>query len=256
MAFTATAVVDESMVVDVSPSDKELYENADLQEAYNKLCKIIAKYAMNNNLALKKINTLELEMKNLLVKIFYANELINAVKIENMTLIEKVKGLETELNVAREQLGRNSNSKLDNILSVQNSSFNKTRLGYVESGSSSLLTHIKFFPPVSMPKPEVKVPKEEILATRRIGVDLSDIKPKQPAHPIAKKQHKSQWFSHPNCFKLHASKQATKQKVFVPKAQDPMTLIHELVKTLSLYANSGVDHQSHMSKNSNFKHAS
>lgn len=41
-----------------------------------------------------------------------------------------------------------------------------------------------------------------------------------------------------NFIKLHASKKATKQKVFVPKAQDPLTLIHELVKVLSPYANS------------------
>ena len=60
----------------------------------------------------------------------------------------------------------------------------------------------------------------------------------------------------PNCFKLHASKQATKQKVYVPKAQDPLTLIHELVKALSLYSNSRVDYQSYLSKNSNFKPAS
>ena len=178
MALTTTAMVDEYVVVDESPSYEELSENANLQEAYNKLCKIATKDAMNANLALKKIDTLELEKKNLLVKLFDANELINVIKIKNMTSIEKVKGLEMELNVAREQLGRNSSSKLDNMLSVQNSSPNKTGLGYAESGSSSLLTHIKFFPPMYMPKPEVRVPKEEILATRRISVDLSDTKPK------------------------------------------------------------------------------
>ena len=42
---------------------------------------------------------------------------------------------------------------------------------------------------MSAPKPEVRVKKEEILATRKIRVDLSDTKPKQP-HPVAKKQHK------------------------------------------------------------------
>ena len=57
---------------------------------------------MNVDLALKKIDTPELEKKNLLIKLFDTNELINAVKIENMTLIKK--GLETKLNVAREQL--------------------------------------------------------------------------------------------------------------------------------------------------------
>ena len=96
-------------------------------------------------------------------------------------------------------------------------------------------------------------------------IDLSDTKPKQSTHLVAKKQHKPQWFcnfcggaghTRPNCFKLHASKQATKQKVFVSKAQDPMTLIHELVKAFSLYDNSRVEHQSHFSKNSNFKPAS
>ena len=49
----------------------------------------------------------------------------------------------------------------------------------------------------------------------------------------------------PNCFKLQAlkqaSKQVAKQKVHVPKAQDPMVLIHELVKALNLYANTGAD---------------
>ena len=53
----------------------ELFENVDLQEAYNKLCKIAAKDAMNFDLGLKKINTLEQEKKNLLVKLFDANEL-------------------------------------------------------------------------------------------------------------------------------------------------------------------------------------
>ena len=41
----------------------------------------------------------------------------------------------------------------------------------------------------------------------------------------------------PNWFKLQASKQASKQKMHVPKAQNPMALIHELVKVLNLYAN-------------------
>ena len=42
----------------------------------------------------------------------------------------------------------------------------------------------------------------------------------------------------------------------MPKAQDSMTLIHELVKAFSLYANTGVNQQSHVSRNFNFKSAS
>ena len=38
ITFTATTIVDESVVVDENPSDGELSKNADLQEPYNKLC--------------------------------------------------------------------------------------------------------------------------------------------------------------------------------------------------------------------------
>ena len=37
ITFTATAIVDKSVVVKENPSDGELFEDADLQEAYNKL---------------------------------------------------------------------------------------------------------------------------------------------------------------------------------------------------------------------------
>ena len=52
IAFTTTTVVDENVVVDENPSDGELSESADLQEAYNKLCKVVAKDAMNVDLDL------------------------------------------------------------------------------------------------------------------------------------------------------------------------------------------------------------
>ena len=54
-----------------------------------------------------------------------------------------------------------------------------------------------------------------------------------------------------NCFKLKASKKATKQKVLVPKAHDRIALVHELVKALNIYANVGVEHQYNFSRNSN-----
>ena len=41
ITFTAIAVVDESVAVEENPSDGELSEDADLQEAYNKLCKVV-----------------------------------------------------------------------------------------------------------------------------------------------------------------------------------------------------------------------
>ena len=139
IAFTATVVVSEIETADENPFDGELYENADLQVAYNKLCKIATKDAMSVEFGLKKINPLEQEKKNLLLKLFDANELLNSVKIENMTLLEKVKSLELELFVAREQIDRTSTSKLDDMLNVQKSIYDKTGLGFVEIGSSSVI---------------------------------------------------------------------------------------------------------------------
>ena len=46
---------------------------------------------MSVELGLKKIASLELDKKNLLVNLFDATELLNNVKIENMLLLEKVK---------------------------------------------------------------------------------------------------------------------------------------------------------------------
>ena len=63
ITFTATAVVNESISVKENPFDEELSEDADLQEAYNKLCKVAVKDAMNVELGLKKIKSLELEKK-------------------------------------------------------------------------------------------------------------------------------------------------------------------------------------------------
>ena len=63
IAFTATIVVDESIVVDENPFDGELFENADLQEAYNKICKVATNDVMNVDLGLQKIASFELIRK-------------------------------------------------------------------------------------------------------------------------------------------------------------------------------------------------
>ena len=129
---------------------------------------------MNVDKGLKKKNTLEQEKRNLLIKLFDANGLITSTKIENLSLIEKVKSLESELSVAREQLDRNSTYKLDNMLNIQKSFSDRTRLGFVESVFTFVIHPPKFVPATSISILEVKVPKEETLATRRIRVDLSE----------------------------------------------------------------------------------
>ena len=152
IAFTATAVVNESVSAEENPSDGDLSKDADLQETYNKLCKVATKDAMNVELGLKKIVSLELEKKNLLVKLFDANDVLNNVKTENMLLLDKVKNLELELSVAKEQTDRFASSKLDHILSVQKPTFDKTGLGFVESNSVSA-THSTNFIPSSSSEP-------------------------------------------------------------------------------------------------------
>ena len=61
--------------------------------------------------------------------------------MENTSLKEKVKNLEVELSQARTQIERMSSAKLDEVLSAQKPSSNKTGLGYAVSfGPSSSTT--------------------------------------------------------------------------------------------------------------------
>ncbi|XP_065618479.1 uncharacterized protein LOC136062827 [Quercus suber] len=109
IVFTTTAVVNESVSVEDNPSDVELSEDADLQEAYNKLCKVVAKDAMNIELSLKKIASLEFEKKNLLVKL-------------------------------------SSRSKLNQMLSVQKALSDKFGLSFVQSITMSAPNSTNFVP--------------------------------------------------------------------------------------------------------------
>ena len=239
--------------------------SADLQEAYNKLCKVAAKDAMSVDLGLKKIATLDLEKKNLLLNLLDTNELVNKVKTENMMLLDKIKNLELELSVTREQTNRSASSKLNHMLSVQKSPLDKTSLGFVDNIFVSETHSINFVPSSEPPKIEVVKPEEVTPAPRKIRVDLKESKPKNPNLSKNKKNDIPLWVCHfcgkarhtsPNCFKLQAAKQANKQKISVPQAQDPMVLIFELVKALNLYTNAGVAHNSNMNNNSKTKVAS
>ena len=188
ITFTATAVVNESMSAEENPYNGELSEDADLQEAYNKLCKVTTKDAMNVELSLKKIAYLELEKKILLAKLFDANDLLNNVKTENMLLLDNVKNLELELSITREQTNRSPSSKLDHMLSVQKSPSDKTGLGFVEIIFVSAPHSTNFVPSFSV-KPSVSEAKPiEVTPPRKIRVDLHESKPKAP-NPSKGKTH-------------------------------------------------------------------
>ena len=264
ITFTAIAVVNESVSTEVNPSDRELSEDADLQEACNKICKVAAKNATNVELGLKKIASLEFEKKNLLVKLFDANDFLNNVKTENMLLLDKVKNLELELSIAREQIDRSASSKLDHILSVQN----------FPSDKIVFAPYSKNFTPPSTSEPLVseaikpfmsEAKSIEVTPFRKIRVDLHESKPKAPNLSKGKTHDKPGWICHfggkfghirLNCYKLQVAKRANKPKVSVPQAQDPMVLIGKLVKALNLYSNPRVGNHSHVNKNFNTRGAS
>ena len=60
--------------------------------------------------------------------------------MENTSLEEKVKNLEVELSQARTQIEMMSSAKLDEVLSAQKPSSDKTGLGYAVSSAPSSST--------------------------------------------------------------------------------------------------------------------
>ena len=73
---------------------------------------------------------MELEQEEISTKFDEANQTIEALRFENNFLAEKTKKLEVEFFHVRAQLEKTSNAKLDEMLSLQKSTFDRTGLGY------------------------------------------------------------------------------------------------------------------------------
>ena len=69
----------------------------------------------------------------MLVKLDETTRLVETLVVVNTSLVEKVKNLEVELSQARTQIDRMSSAKLDEVLSAQKPSSDKTGLGYAVS---------------------------------------------------------------------------------------------------------------------------
>ena len=197
-----------------NPFVGELSENANLQITNNKLCKDAAKDAMNVDLGLQKIVSLELDKKNLLLKLFDANELLDKVKIENMLLLDKVKNLKLELSVAREQTNRSASSKLEHMLSIQKSPLDKTGLGFEDSIIVPKTYSTNFVSSSEPPVSEI-VKLVEVTSPRKIRVDLKESKSKNSTLPKDNLHDRPAWVCHfygkfghirPNHFKLQVVK--------------------------------------------------
>ena len=73
---------------------------------------------------------MELEREEISTKFDEANQTIEALRFENNFLAEKTKKLEPELFQIRAQLERTSNAKFDEMVILENSTFDRTGLGY------------------------------------------------------------------------------------------------------------------------------
>ena len=162
-------------------------------------------------LGLQKIASLEIDKKKLLLKLFDTNELLNKVKIENMLLLDKVKSLELELVIAREQTNKFACSKLNHMLSIQKSPLDKTGLGFEDCIFMSETHSINFVSSSEPPESEIVKPVEVTPPPIKIRVDLKESKPKNPLLPKDKLHDRPLWVCHfcgktkhihPNCFKL------------------------------------------------------
>ena len=100
-------------------------------------------------LTTKKLNDVELDREELSTKFDEANQTIEALRFENNLLSENTKKLEANLFQVKAQLERASSAKLDETLSLQKSTFDRTGLGYGFSSSSIASTSTTIFVPPS-----------------------------------------------------------------------------------------------------------
>ena len=102
----------------------------DIHTAYEKLYKLSEKHEKLYRLTTKKLSDVELDYEEFSTMFDEANQTIGVLRFVNNFLAEKTKKLEAELFQVRAQLERTSSAKLDEMLSLQKSTSNRTDLGY------------------------------------------------------------------------------------------------------------------------------
>ena len=155
-AFIATVNPTDGVVEDIV-KEEELVESKfekmddqdDIHTVYEKLYKLSEKHEKLYRLTTKKLSDVELDREKLSTKFDEANQTIGALRLENNFLAEKTKNLEAELCQVRAQLERTSSIKLDQMLSIQKSTSDRTGLGYGLSFSNIAFTFTTIFAPPS-----------------------------------------------------------------------------------------------------------
>ena len=154
-AFTTIVNPTDGIVEDVDEEEELVESNFekmddqdDIHTAYEKLYKLYEKHEKLYMLTTKKLSDMELDCEELSTKFDEANQTIGALRFENNFLAEKTKKLEVELFQVRAQLERASSAKLDEMLSLQKFTYDRTGLGYGFSSSNIVSTStIVFVPP-------------------------------------------------------------------------------------------------------------
>ena len=124
-------------------SSDEVPKNLTLQEAYDKLCTEFIKSEKTSHLCRKELNEVKTEKADLLVKLDEITRLFETLVVENTSLEDKVKNFEVELSQVRTQIERMSSTKLDEVLSAQKPSSDKT--GDVHEIYTIKYSHIYIF---------------------------------------------------------------------------------------------------------------
>ena len=198
--FTATVNPTDGIVKDVV-EEEELVESKfekmndqdDIHTAYEKLYKFSKKHEKLYRLTTKKLSDVELDREELSTKFDEANQTIGALRFENNFLVEKAKKLKAKLFQVRAQLEGTSSAKLDEMLSLQKSTFDRTSLGYSFSSSNIASASTTVFAP---PSNNVEIENNNIktdLASKNLdkGKSILGVPPKQDKkeakNPRAKK---------------------------------------------------------------------
>ena len=153
--------------------DEDMCQNEgenNLQEAYDSLLEDCGKYAKVANFAMKKMKKVEEEHRCILVQLKEAKCEVEGLKGELVEAYSKIKFLELEIIQANVKVERISTKKLDNVLSSQKSSHDKTGLGYTRerSSSSEPKKEVRFILAKNIEKfKEVKPKIENPAATKR-----------------------------------------------------------------------------------------
>ena len=175
-AFTTTINLTEGIVEDVDEEEELMeskFEKMDEQDVihttYAKLYNVSEKHEKLYRLVTKKLSDLELEWEKISIKFDEANQTIGVLRFENNFLAKKTKKLEAKLFQVKAQLERTSSAKLDEMLRLQKSAFDRIGLGYDFSSPSIASASTTIFVLFSNIVESDKIDVQNVLASENIN---------------------------------------------------------------------------------------